>query len=102
MQALAKQVCTGKQNRTFVVALSPIVSVPAELEKHFVVLDHDLPARSLLACGVGERSANRVVMPAHVVERFCLCFLVQAELELEPRTTFRPSRAFQTDNIDDG
>ena len=48
VQALAKQISTGKQNRTFIVVLSPVVQIPAELEKHFVVLDHDLPGREQL------------------------------------------------------
>ena len=48
VQALAHQVHAGKQNRTFVVVLSPVVQVPVELEKHFVVLGHDLPDRPQL------------------------------------------------------
>jgi hypothetical protein len=48
IQALAKQISTGKSNRTFIIVLSPIVQIPAELEKHFVVLDHDLPGRDQL------------------------------------------------------
>ena len=48
IQALAKQISTGKANRTFIIVLSPIVQIPAELEKHFVVLDHDLPGRDQL------------------------------------------------------
>jgi hypothetical protein len=48
VQALAKQISTGKQNRSFIVVLSPIVQIPAELEKVFVVLDHDLPGRDQL------------------------------------------------------
>ncbi len=48
VQALAHQVAAGKQNRTFVVILSPVVQVPIELEKLFVVLEHDLPSREQL------------------------------------------------------
>ena len=48
VQALAQQISIGKTSRTFVVVLSPIVSVPVELEKLFVVLQHDLPARQQL------------------------------------------------------
>ena len=48
IQALAKQISTGKQNGTFIIVLSPVVSIPAELEKHFVVLDHNLPGRDQL------------------------------------------------------
>ena len=49
VQALAHQVSQGKQNRTFVVILSPIVQIPTELEKLFVVIEHDLPSREQLA-----------------------------------------------------
>ncbi|WP_339749676.1 AAA family ATPase [uncultured Rubinisphaera sp.] len=45
VQALAQQVVTGKQNRTIVVVLSPIVQLPVELEKLFVILEHNLPDR---------------------------------------------------------
>ena len=48
VQALAKQISTGKANRTFIVVLSAVVQIPTELEKHFVVLDHDLPGRDQL------------------------------------------------------
>jgi hypothetical protein len=48
VQALAQQISAGKTNRTFAVVLSPVVSVPVELEKLFVVLEHDLPARQQL------------------------------------------------------
>ena len=49
VQALAKQLTHGKQNRTFVVILSPIVQVPTELDKQFVVIEHALPGREQLA-----------------------------------------------------
>ncbi len=49
VQALARQITSGKQNRTFVVILSPLVQIPVELEKHFVVIQHDLPTREQLA-----------------------------------------------------
>jgi hypothetical protein len=42
VQALAHQIHAGKQNRTFIVILSPIVQIPVELEKHFVVVEHEL------------------------------------------------------------
>jgi len=48
VQALAQQISIGKSNRTFVTVLSPVVQVPVELEKLFVVLQHDLPAREQL------------------------------------------------------
>jgi SpoVK/Ycf46/Vps4 family AAA+-type ATPase len=48
VQALDTQLVAGKQSRTFVIVLAPIVQIPVELEKQFVVLDHDLPDREQL------------------------------------------------------
>ncbi len=48
IQALAHQIHQGKQNRTFVVILAPLVQIPLELERQFVVIEHDLPNRSQL------------------------------------------------------
>ena len=45
VQALARQITVGKQNRTFVVVLLPVVTIPVELEKLFAVIEHDLPGR---------------------------------------------------------
>jgi hypothetical protein len=56
VQALARQITIGKQNRTFIVVLSPIVQIPTELEKLFAVVEHDLPNRQQIeeiARGVG-------------------------------------------------
>ena len=48
-QALSRQIIAGKQNRTIVVVLSSVVQIPTELEKMFVVVEHDLPDRDQLA-----------------------------------------------------
>lgn len=48
VQALAHQIQAGKTNRTFIIILSPVLQIPVELEKHFVVLEHDLPDRQQL------------------------------------------------------
>jgi hypothetical protein len=45
VQALDSAIAAGKTARTFVVVLSPIVQIPVELERSFVVLEHDLPGR---------------------------------------------------------
>ncbi len=61
VQALARQTTTGKQNRTFVVVLSPVVQIPIELEKHFVVMQHELPSRRQLeeiARGIATREGE--------------------------------------------
>ena len=55
VQALARQIAVGKQHRTFVIILSPVVTIPTELEKMFIVLEHELPDRQQLeeiACGI--------------------------------------------------
>ncbi len=49
VQALSKQILAGKQNRTILVILSPVVNIPVELDKLFVVVEHDLPSREQLA-----------------------------------------------------
>jgi len=48
LQALARQIVSGKQHRTFVVVLAPLVQIPLELEKLFVVVPHELPGREQL------------------------------------------------------
>jgi hypothetical protein len=48
IQALSNQIHRGKNARTFVVVLSPVVTIPLELEKQFVVVDHELPDRTQL------------------------------------------------------
>ncbi|MFO0905704.1 MAG: AAA family ATPase [Pirellulales bacterium] len=49
VQSLIRQITAGKQTRTFVVILSPLVQVPTELEKHFQIVTHELPGRTQLA-----------------------------------------------------
>jgi len=48
VQALAGQLVAGKQSRAIVVVLAPVVKIPVELEKLFVVLEHRLPDRDQL------------------------------------------------------
>ena len=48
VQALAGQILAGKQNRTFLVILSPVVDVPTELQKLITVVEHELPTREQL------------------------------------------------------
>ena len=48
IQTVFAQLIAGKQQRTFVVVLSPVVQIPVELEKLFVVLEHPLPDREQL------------------------------------------------------
>ncbi len=48
VQALASQLASGKQHRTFVIVLAPVTHIPTELEKQFVVVEHELPDRTQL------------------------------------------------------
>lgn len=47
-QTTFAQIVAGKQQRTFLVVLSPVVQIPLELEKLFVVIEHALPDRAQL------------------------------------------------------
>jgi hypothetical protein len=48
IQTAFQQIVAGKQQRTFLVVLSPLVQIPVELEKLFVVIEHALPDREQL------------------------------------------------------
>src|SRR5437762_1358692 len=48
VQTTFTQLVAGKQQRAFVVVLAPVVQIPVELEKLFVVLDHALPDKEQL------------------------------------------------------
>ena len=48
IQTAFAQLVAGKQQRTFLVVLAPVVNLPVELEKLFVVLEHALPDRDQL------------------------------------------------------
>jgi SpoVK/Ycf46/Vps4 family AAA+-type ATPase len=48
VQALDTAISAGKQNRAISVILSPVVQLPTELERQFVVLEHELPGRDQL------------------------------------------------------
>lgn len=45
VQALWHAIHDGRRDRTFIVVLSALVTIPKELEREFVVIPHDLPAR---------------------------------------------------------
>jgi SpoVK/Ycf46/Vps4 family AAA+-type ATPase len=56
IQAMASQLYGGKQTRSIVVVLAPVLELPAELEKMFVAIEHSLPDRVQLheiAEGIG-------------------------------------------------
>ena len=45
VQTMARQLAAGKQSRAFLIVLSPIIQIPIELEKLFIVVEHELPSR---------------------------------------------------------
>jgi len=56
VQAMVSQLHEGKQSRTILVVLAPVVDLPPELEKLFVIVEHELPDRDQLreiAEGIG-------------------------------------------------
>ena len=65
VQTLVRQLIAGKQSRTFVVILSPVVQIPVELEKLFLVVEHELPTREQLlelarGVAIGDEELRRV------------------------------------------
>lgn len=48
VQSIAQQILLGKQTRTILVVLAPVMQLPVELEKLFVVVEHELPSRDQL------------------------------------------------------
>ncbi|ADB18078.1 AAA ATPase central domain protein [Pirellula staleyi DSM 6068] len=64
VQALARQIVAGKQNRTILVILAPIVQIPVELEKLFVVMEHELPSREQLRSIAQEVATEEGELPS--------------------------------------
>lgn len=48
MQTLNNEVQKGKQTGTFFIVLSPLIALPIEIEKKFMVLEHKLPTEDAL------------------------------------------------------
>ena len=48
VQAMISQLQGGKQTRSIIVILAPVLDLPPELEKLFVAIEHDLPGRDQL------------------------------------------------------
>jgi len=59
VQAVERQITHGKTRRAFIVVLSPIVQIPPELEKLFVVVEHPLPDKEQL-----RQIATEICMPS--------------------------------------
>ncbi len=48
IQAMTRVILDGKVNRTFVVILAPVIQLPPELERLFIVVEHELPSKDEL------------------------------------------------------
>jgi hypothetical protein len=48
VQALDTAISAGKQHRTFIVVLAPVIQIPVELDRQFIVIEHDRPGRDQL------------------------------------------------------
>ena len=48
VQTLFEQLIAGKQRRMFVIVLSPVIQIPLELERSFVIVEHALPTSDQL------------------------------------------------------
>ena len=48
MQTVARQLIEGKRSRIILIAIAPLVQIPAELEKMFIVVEHAMPGRDEL------------------------------------------------------
>ena len=59
VQTAFAQLVAGKQQRAFLVVLTPVVQIPVELEKLFVVLEHALPGRDQLERIARELASER-------------------------------------------
>ena len=59
LQTVFAQLIAGKQQRTFLVVLSPVVQIPVELEKLFVVLEHAFPDRQELTRIASELTSDQ-------------------------------------------
>ncbi len=64
VQALATHIELGKQQRRFFVVLAPVVELPKELEKRFVVIEHHLPDRDQLRAIASETATEPGEFPA--------------------------------------
>lgn len=72
IQAITHQIIQGKGNRTFLVILSPVVEIPIELEKLFVVVEHDLPDRTQLGAIAASIASEPGEMPESQEDAFRL------------------------------
>src|SRR5208282_319290 len=67
-QRCIRAIMQGKQTKTFLLVLAPVVKIPVELEKLFVVLDHELPTPAQLEAIARETGAEEGDLPADTGE----------------------------------
>ncbi|WP_168564985.1 AAA family ATPase [Crateriforma spongiae] len=64
IQAVARAVAEGRTRRTILVILAPLVQLPIELQRLFVVIDHELPDREQLQAIAAGTATESGEMPA--------------------------------------
>jgi hypothetical protein len=63
VQAVDTRISAGKETRTFLIVLSPTVQIPVELEKQFLVVEHDLPDHEQLSTIAGSIACEPGELP---------------------------------------
>jgi len=84
VQALDTAISEGKRAAEFVIVLSPLVQIPIELERQFVVVEHELPGREQLEAIAGEIAMEPGELPEGddlglVIDAACGLTRVEAE-----------------------
>lgn len=63
VQAMTSQIIRGKQTRTIVIVLAPVIQIPIELQKLFTVVQHELPGRDQLEAIAREIATEEGELP---------------------------------------
>lgn len=63
VQAVERQVLAGRSRQTYVLILAPVVQLPPELERMFVVIEDELPDRRQLAEIAGAIATEKGELP---------------------------------------
>jgi hypothetical protein len=63
IQALIQQIHLGKQQRTFIVIMAPVINLPIELDKLLIVIEHELPNREQLTAIAQQMATETSELP---------------------------------------
>jgi hypothetical protein len=67
-QTCIRAIMQGKQTKTFLIVLAPLIKIPVELEKLFVVLEHELPTHAQLETIARQTGTNEGDLPTDEAE----------------------------------